>query len=222
MKPEPPSDATRKTGGRFMVDHLHPIGGEMSDILLGLFRRFQLTELTRYHNSTVTMAIFSLVNGFLSIALMAVVALVTRAPFIFPSLGPTAFLLFYTPTAPAASPRNTIIGHLIGALAGWLSLAIFGLTAAPPALFVGVDWPRVGAAALSLAATSSLMVLLRVPHPPAGATTLIVSLGLMQQPWQLAVLMVAVVLLTGQAFVINRLAGVNYPAWAPRPRARRW
>ena len=66
------------------------------------------------------------------------------------------------------------------------------------------------------------MVLLRVPHPPAGATTLIVSLGLIQQPWQLVVLMVAVFLLTGQAFVINRLAGVNYPAWAPRPRARRW
>jgi len=33
------------------------------------------------------------------------------------------------------------------------------------------------------------------PHPAAGATTLIVSLGILREPWQLAVLMVAVVLL---------------------------
>lgn len=187
----------------------------MSDVLLGLFRRFQLTELMRYHNSTVVMAIFSLVNGFLSIGLMALAALATRAPFIFPSLGPTAFLFFYTPTAPTASPRYTIFGHLIGALAGWLSLAVFGLTAAPPALSAGVEWPRVGAAALSLGATAGLMVLFRVPHPPAGATTLIVSLGLMPHLWHILVLMAAVILLTIQAFVINRLAGIDYPLWAP-------
>lgn len=220
--PPPPPAPDRPPAGsepprrRFIIDRLHPIGGEMSEILLGLFRRFQLTGLLRYHNSTLVMAVFSLINGFISIALMAAVALATREPFIFPSLGPTAFLFFYTPTAPTASPRNTIAGHLIGALAGWISLVIFGLTAAPPALSAGVNWPRVGAAALSLGLTSFLMVLLRVPHPPAGATTLIVSLGLLPRPGQLVVLMIAVVLLTGQAFVINRLAGIDYPVWAPR------
>lgn len=216
MAKDPRPDTSASQRHRFIIDRLHPIGGEMSDVLLGLFHRFQLTELTRYHSSTVVLAIFSLINGFVSIALMAAVALITHAPFIFPSLGPTAFLLFYTPTAPSSAPRNTIVGHLIGALAGWLSLVIFGLTAAPPALAAGVTWPRVGAAALSLAATSFFMVLLRVPHPPAGATTLIVSLGLLRQPWELGVLMVAVVLLTGQAFVINRLAGIDYPTWGPR------
>jgi hypothetical protein len=54
--------------------------------------------------------LFALINGLISVGLMAVVALVTGAPFIFPSLEPTAFLLFYTPTQPAASPRNTIGG----------------------------------------------------------------------------------------------------------------
>jgi CBS-domain-containing membrane protein len=57
------------------------------------------------------------------------------------------------------------------------------------------------------------MVLLRAPHPPAGATTLIVSLGILRQPWQLLLLMVAVALLTFQAIVINRLAGIPYPLW---------
>lgn len=203
---------------RYVIDKRHPIGGEMSEVILGLARRLRLPELTKRHSSTSVLAVFSLINGFISIALMALAALVTRAPFIFPSLGPTAFLLFYTPTAPTASPRNTLCGHLIGALAGWLSLLIFGLTAAPPALTGGVDLPRVGAAALSLGLTAGVMVLLKVPHPPAGATTLIVSLGLMPRLWQIGVLMLAVAVLTGQGVIINRLAGIAYPLWSPRTR----
>ena len=56
-------------------------------------------------------------NGFATIALLAAVAMVSGTPFVFPSLGPTAFLFFFTPRAPAASPRNTIYGHAIGILA---------------------------------------------------------------------------------------------------------
>jgi CBS domain-containing membrane protein len=200
---------------RYRIDREHPIGGEMSEVLLGLFQRLRLSNLLRHHYSVPLLALFSFVNGCLSIGLMALAALVTHAPFIFPSLGPTAFLFFYTPTAPAASPRNTLIGHAVGALAGWLSLVLFGLTRAGPALAVGVTEPRVLAAALSLGLTGGVMVLLRSPHPPAGATTLIVSLGLLPHPWQIGVLMLAVVLLTVQAFIINRLAGLPYPLWNP-------
>jgi CBS-domain-containing membrane protein len=146
---------------------------------------------------------------------MSVLALITRSPFIFPSLGPTAFLFFYTPRAPSASPRNTLVGHTIGALAGYFSLVVTGLTTAGPALSEGVTWPRVIAAALSLGLTAGLMVLCKSPHPPAGATTLIVSLGLMTRPWQLFLLLIAVVLLTLQALTINRLAGIPYPLWNP-------
>jgi CBS domain-containing membrane protein len=63
------------------------------------------------------------------------------------------------------------------------------------------------------------MVIARVPHPPAGATTLIVSLGILREPDQLLILMVAVVLLVAQGFLINRLAGIPYPVWSPRPAA---
>lgn len=194
----------------------YPIGGRMSDVVLGLGRRLRLRSLTARYNSTAMMGLFALLNGFLSIALMALAALITRQPFVFPSLGPTAFLLFYTPTAASASPRNTFFGHLIGALAGYLALAVFGLLGAGPALAVGVNAARIGAAALSLGLTAGFMVWLRVPHPPAGATTLIVSLGLLTTPGQLAVLMAAVVLLLTQGIAINRLAGLDYPLWAPR------
>jgi len=200
--------------------HPGPIGGEMARVLHGIAHRLQLSYLTTRHSRLWILGLFALVNGVISIGLMAAAALVTGAPFIFPSLGPTAFLLFYTPTMPAASPRNTIGGHLIGVAAGYLALVIFGLTQRGPALAEGVHWANVGAAALSLGLTSGAMVWLRVPHPPAGATTLIVSLGILRQPWQLAVLMFAVVLLVLQGIAINRLAGIDYPLWAPRPPER--
>jgi len=194
-----------------------PIGGDMASVVFGLARRARIPRLVDQHDSTTVMGFFALVNGIISIAVMSTAALVTGAPFIFPSLGPTAFLHFYTPTAPAASPRNTIIGHAIGAGAGYLALVIFGLTDAGPALVEGVAWDRVGAAALSLGLTSGLMVWLRAPHPPAGATTLIVSLGILPDPVDLAVLMLAVVALVGQAYVINHLAGIDYPRWRANP-----
>ncbi|HEX7733419.1 MAG TPA: HPP family protein [Ktedonobacteraceae bacterium] len=197
------------------IDREHPIGGEMSDIVRGLLRHTRLPWLTQRYAQTPILALFSFINGCLSIGLMAVLALVTSSPFIFPSLGPTAFLFFYTPRAPSASPRNTLVGHTIGVLAGYVSLFVTGLTAAGPALAVGVTWPRVVAVALSLGLTAGLMVLCKSPHPPAGATTLIISLGILTKPWQLVLLLVAVVLLTIQAFAINRLAGIPYPLWNP-------
>lgn len=194
----------------------HPVSREMADIVGGLVRRFGIKGLEERHDHVAVMGAFAMANGFLSIALLAAIALVTGQPFMFPSLGPTAFLLFYTPLAAAASPRNAISGHLIGVLAGYLSLVVFGLVAAGSAMTEGFSTPRVLAAALSLGLTSGIMVWLRVPHPPAGATTLIVSLGILTQPDQLAVLMLAVVLLVAQAIVIDRLAGIPYPLWAPR------
>jgi CBS-domain-containing membrane protein len=186
--------------------------------VLGLFRRAQLQSLLGRHSSITVMAAFSFINGCLSIAIMSLAALATSQPLVFPSLGPTAFLCFFTPTTAPASPRNTIYGHAIGAAAGWASLWAFGLEHAGPALSVGVTWQRVCAAALSLGLTSGLMVIARAPHPPAGATTLIISLGLLPHLEQLGVLMFAVVLLVIQAIIINRLAGIPYPLWAaPQP-----
>ena len=81
----------------------------------------------------------------------------------------------------------------------------------------GVTGRRVLAAALALAATGAAMILLRVTHPPAGATTLIVALGIVSNPFHLAVIEVAVALLVLQAIIINRLAGVDFPLWWQPP-----
>lgn len=160
---------------------------------------------------------FMFVNGFVTIGLLSGLAMATGSPFVFPSLGPAAFLFFSSPSVPAASPRNALCGHAIGILCGYASLLLFGLQDAPPTMVTGVDLWRAGAAALSLAGTGALMIVLKRPHPPAGATTLIVSLGILTKPAHLVGIELGVGLLTLQAIAINRLAGLDYPLWAPPP-----
>ena len=153
------------------------------------------------------------VNSFLTIGALALLALVSRNPFVFPSLGPTAYLLFFSPLSKPSSPRNTIFGHMIGLICGYAAFVVTGAGALPFEAHPSIFWPRILAAALSLAATGACMVLFEVSHPPAGATTLIVSLGIIWQPRELVIIEVAVLLLVAQALMINRLAGLSYPWW---------
>lgn len=197
-----------------------PVAGPLEllqpQVTRGLIERLRLTSLLRRFPERPIWAAFMFINGFITIGILAVVAMVTGTPFVFPSLGPTAFLFFFTPTLPTASPRHTIYGHAIGILCGYGSLLVTGLHNAPPAIVTGVDPARVLAAALSLASTGALMILARCAHPPAGATTLIISLGIVTHPLHLLGIEVAVAALTLQAIVINRAAGVDYPLWARR------
>src|SRR5262249_60957389 len=129
------------------------------DVSRGIVERFQLmTLLGRFHDRHVWAA-FMFINGFITIGSLALLAMVTHTPFIFPSLGPTAFLFFFSPTLPTASPRNTIYGHAIGILCGYGALVATGLTAAPPAIQVGVDPVRILAPALSVNLTIPVIIL---------------------------------------------------------------
>jgi predicted enzyme related to lactoylglutathione lyase len=186
------------------------------EVVRGLLARLRLARLLERFPERPMWALFMLVNGFVTIAILAALAAVSATPFVFPSLGPTAFLFFFTPSSPTASPRHALYGHAIGIACGYGALLAFGLEHAPPAAIAGVDLPRIGAAALSLAATGAFMILLKAAHPPAGATTLIISLGIVTRPFHLLVIEIAVGLLALQAIAINRLAGLDYPLWAKR------
>jgi CBS domain-containing membrane protein len=183
------------------------------DHILSLLRRLRLDWLLHHFPPRLVRSLYVFVNGFVTIGLLALLALLSRNPFVFPSLGPTAYLLFFSPLAKACSPRNTILGHAIGIICGYGAFVVTGAGALPFGVHPGIFWPRILAAALSLSATGALMVLLGVSHPPAGATTLIISLGIISRPRELVIIEVAVFLLVAQALVINRLAGLPYPLW---------
>ncbi len=179
-----------------------------------LVERLRLARWLRRFPPRLVWAAFVFVNGFVAVGLLAVLALLTRVPLVFPSVGPTAFLLYFMPTAPTASPRNALCGHAVGIACGYAALWLTGLQDAPSAVLEEIHWRRVLAAALSLAATGAFMILFRVVHPPAGATTLIVALGIIKDPAHLGAIEAAVVLMALQALVVNRLAGIDYPVWS--------
>jgi CBS domain-containing membrane protein len=168
--------------------------------------RLDLRECLALRFGDGSAAIYTFFACLATLGVSGLAALVTKEPLLFPSLGPTAFLFFDSPASPKASPRNTLIGHAVAILAGALSLAIFGLLRHPSILIEGVTLARVGAGALSVALTGAVLVLLQSSHPPSGATTLIVSLGLLTTSRQLIVLMVGVALLTLVEWAVNRAA----------------
>lgn len=163
--------------------------------------------LTRYPNR-LTRSIFAFVNASISIGIIGAAAVGTGQPLVYPSLGPCAFLFFYLPSTPASSPRNAILSHGAGILVGWMSFWLFAML-----LGTGTSGAQIGSACLSLGLISSIMIAADIPHPPAASTTMVVSLGFMTDWFELIALMAAVVLLTAQAFAINRLSGVFYPFW---------
>jgi CBS-domain-containing membrane protein len=143
------------------------------------------------------------------LALAGVVGVAWHLPWLFPSLGPTVMLFFESPEQPAARPANTLIGHLTGLVMGVLCLYAFGLQDSLPAPVGGLTVPYVAAGSLSVALTTLLLTWLRKPHPPAGATTLIVSLGILTTPPQLLSMAGAILLITAAGWGLNVLLGTK-------------
>jgi hypothetical protein len=67
----------------------------------------------------------------------------------------------------------------------------------------------VTSAVIALALTIVVLQLLRMPHAPAGATTLIVALCILKTPGELAVIVVSVLLVTLLASAANVAARVR-------------
>ena len=158
-------------------------------------------------------AIYTFIGSLLAIGLSGTWAYLVKQPLVFPSLGATAFLIFETPMAEVASPRNTIIGHSVGVAAGAASLAMFGLLNAPSVYVAGITIDRVFAIALAVALTGGVLRVLRSAHPPAGATTIIVASGLLAKPHQMLDVIIGVILLTIAGWLLNRAMGVPAPIW---------
>jgi CBS-domain-containing membrane protein len=150
----------------------------------------------------------------IAVAVAGFVALATRQPWLFPSLGPMIMLQVEKPEAPESAPRNALIGHLVALLAGYGFLAGCGLAGAPSVLQAGMSVSRVVTAAGSLAVTALVLIVAHAPHPPAGATTLIVSLGLLRTPSQLVVAACSVVVVTAVDWLFNRVTGRAMPVWS--------
>jgi hypothetical protein len=82
--------------------------------------------------------------------------------------------------AGASTPTTLLVGHFIAILAALASLVAFDLLGEPPALVVGVSTATHGRAARRAALTLAGMLIVRRLHPAAGATTLLVGMGIVR------------------------------------------
>eukprot|EP01060_Flectonema_neradi_P010745 TRINITY_DN17820_c0_g1_i1.p1 TRINITY_DN17820_c0_g1~~TRINITY_DN17820_c0_g1_i1.p1 ORF type:complete len:201 (+),score=10.46 TRINITY_DN17820_c0_g1_i1:46-648(+) len=117
------------------------------------------------------------------------------------SFGSSACLLAGAPTAPFSQPRNVIGGHVISSLVG---LCVSSLVSGPAAIPLAVS--------LSLVS----MQLLRVFHPPAGGTSLLMLPDqILHGLGPLGVIPVAFgsALLVACCGLLNNLSGIKYPTY---------
>ncbi|MCB8907619.1 MULTISPECIES: HPP family protein [unclassified Streptomyces] len=136
-------------------------------------------------------------------ALLALVAIgaALHEPVLIPPLAASAALVHCAPALPLAQPRSVVVGHLLGAAAGYaVAVAAHGSA-----------W----AAALAAGVTLALTTLARTPHSPACATAVVIVL---QEPAPgrfVPLLFGSTVLLVLTAYAASRVrrAAPRYPAY---------
>jgi hypothetical protein len=105
-------------------------------------------------------------------------AVLAQQPWLFPSLGPTAFVQAEYPDHRTASFRNVIAGHAIGLGMGITAVLLVGADDSSSVLATTRVAPaRVLATILAVGLTMALELVFRCSHPPSVATTLLFALG---------------------------------------------
>ncbi len=113
-------------------------------------------------------------------------------PWLFPSLGPTAYMHAVEPQHPTSRAYNTVIGHLIGTGAAYLCVWVFQVSDEPSVLAADtVPLGRVFASTVAIALVIVGQLLTRSRHPPAAATVLLITLGGFGWSWHALVSLVA-------------------------------
>jgi len=141
----------------------------------------------------------------LLLAVTGVAAVLTGRPFLFPSLGPSAYLLATAPDAAVSQPRNVLGGHAIGVVAGLLATNLLspGLVVIDPIAPLSPEMLRLAASAVvSVALTTGGMLATGYEHAPACATTLIVALGLLSTPTEGVIVLASVLVLVAADTVL--------------------
>ncbi|HLS89084.1 MAG TPA: HPP family protein [Sphingobacteriaceae bacterium] len=149
----------------------------------------------------LSQGLWSFIGGFVGITLLAYLALQGQLFTLFAPFGASAVLLYGAPAAPFSQPRNLLGGHLLA--------AFIGVTVNN---FFGSGFLAVG---LGVALAIGLMVMLRVVHPPAGATALLgVTASQGSYAWLVSPVLAGALLLLLVALVVNNLDPErHYPAY---------
>jgi len=110
----------------------------------------------------------SLIAALFSAITIAALSLLTYKTqygiFLIASFGSSMVVLFGYPESPFAQPKNIFFGHLLTSFVGVLFVIFI-----PLPIFISIP--------LAVGIGVGLMILLNVPHPPAGGNPIIVIMG---------------------------------------------
>jgi len=178
--------------------------------------RLSIPNMLAQGDEGSVVSLFTSINGGMTILIICLLAWIWNLPLLFPTLGPTLFIIHSSPLSRAAAPRSIILGHFsaitIGSLCWYAASAIVG----PSLSMQNGGLTLVCSASLALAITCNVLVRLSCPHAPACASALVITLGGVEAGLGSICLAVAVTLVVVQAIAINRLASVPVPLWSPR------
>lgn len=155
--------------------------------------------------------------------LLGAIAWLSGEPFIFPSLGPSAFILAFEQRGERTRAYRVVGSHLIGGIAGFLAYSVLAAgvtltTTPPPASTDGLRLATSGI--LSIVLTAWGMIATDAIHSPACATTLIVSLGLLSTPLYVGTIVVSVAILVGfhrtTLWTFRRAVGDAHPCFSTK------
>ena len=166
-----------------------------------MFRRF----LSRKQpTEPYTKSIKAGVGGAIAIATLVLLGHISDSPLLMAPFGATCVLLFSLPQSPLSQPINVIGGHLVSIAIG---LALHS--------FLPFEWWSVG---LAVGLAITMMAILRVTHPPAGADPLVVFFS--NPGWEYLIFPVAIgsVILVIVAWSFHKLPPQTiYPMPAEHP-----
>lgn len=146
---------------------------------------------------SLRLVLLSGLGGFLAIALLAALTDSVPVPLLMAPFGASCVLAFAAPQSPLAQPVNIVGGHTVATVSGLVLHSFL-----PPSWW---------ALALAVGLAISLMVALRVTHPPAGADPLVVFAMAPEPGFVLFPVVTGAMVLVLVAMVFHRVAGTDYP-----------
>ncbi len=149
---------------------------------------------------------------FIAVMSLGIAAGFCSVNLIFPSLGPTIFMQFYAPSSPMSSPRNTILGHMIGCIVG---LSFYWVTLHFGHLPGTISIKNIAILGVAVGTCGTIMGLTGLLHPPAASTTLLIVFGYLGSPLNIVAFLGASVFVSLEAWMVHKMAGVKFPIWAP-------
>ena len=138
------------------------------------------------------LSFFAGLFSFLTIGILSALTYKTEyGIFLIASFGSTMVILYGYPDSPFAQPKNIFFGHFLTSFIGVIFVSFINLP-----LFVILP--------LAVGLGVTFMILLNVPHPPAGGNPIIVILGSVSFDYLLNPIMVGSVIIILFGIILNK------------------